>query len=122
MKRIIAALFVLTTTAVFAEETTKTREVKTEVKSGKDKSTVKVETKTKTDPPGLMNSTTDTTTSTATSEVKGKDGGTMLTNERTFEHDAPGMKDDKKGTISRTIIRDANGNVVREDVKVDVKR
>ncbi len=116
MKRILAVAVALFAFAAFADDVHKT-ETKTETKTGAKKSTTKAETKTTNDPDGLMNSTTDTAK--AERKVESNDmGGTTTTTEKTTKHDAPGMKDDAKMNVKSKTTRDANGNVVKEEVKV----
>ena len=120
MKRIFAVIFALTALSVFADET-KTTEIKTETKLGKKKDSTTVEAKTTTDPGGLMNSTTDKAT-TSTKVERNSDGTAEAKTEKMVEHDAPGMKNDTKSKVTRTVKTDANGNIIKDDVKVDSKK
>ncbi len=120
MKRILAVVIAVTAVTVFADETKKT-EIKTETKTGKMGETTKVEAKTTTDPGGLMNSTTDTAKSTQKVD-RNSDGTTEAKMEKTVEHDAPGMKNDSKSKITKTVKTDAAGHVIKEDVKVEGKK
>ncbi len=120
MKRALAVIFALTAGSVFADET-KTTEIKTETKTGKKGDKTTVEAKTVTDPGGLMNSTTDTAKSTKKTE-RNSDGTVEAKTEKTVEHDAPGMKNDTKSKVTKTVKTDANGNVIKDEVKADVKK
>jgi len=46
-------------------------------------------------------------------------GGTVSTTETTVEHDRPGMGNDIKRKTSETVERDAAGNVVRHEKKIE---
>ena len=46
-------------------------------------------------------------------------GGTVSTTETTVQHDRPGIGNDSKTTTKETKERDAQGNVTREEKKVD---
>ncbi len=118
MKRLFTLLFSLTTLSAFAEDT-KT-EIKNETKKTAHGEKVTMEAKTTKNPSGFMNSTTDSAKDTR--DVKRTDAGTEVTTEKMVEHDAPGMKNDSKTTITKTVQRDAKGNIIKEDVKVDVKK
>lgn len=120
MKRILTVVIALTALTVFADETKKT-EIKTETKSGKHGESTKVEAKTTTDPGGLMNSTTDSAKTTQKVEHK-SDGTSEAKMEKSVEHDAPGMKNDTKSKITKTVKTDASGHIIKEDVKVDAKK
>ncbi len=100
---------------VFADDVTKTV-TKEEHKVGKKHSKDKVESKTTHDPDGLMNSTTDKTKVETDSKVKA-DGTTETTTEKTVNHDAPGMKNDKKIKSKEKVTKDAAGNVIKDEVK-----
>jgi len=120
MKRALAVIFALAATSVFADEVKKT-EIKTETKTGKKGDTTTVEAKTTTDPAGLMNSTTDSAKTTQTTE-RNADGTMNAKTEKVVEHDAPGMKNDTKSKVLKTVKTDSNGNIIKEDVKADMKK
>lgn len=120
MKRVLTIAFALTAFSVFADDV-KTTEIKTETKSGKKGDTTTVEAKTKTDPAGLMNSTTDTA-KTSANTTRYADGTVEAKIEKTVEHDAPGMKNDSHSKAVRTVKTDANGRIIKDDVKVDAKK
>ncbi|GEM_PF-3196980 len=116
MKRLlVVAVSMFAFTSALADDT-RTVETKKVVKSGKGKSTVTTEVKAVNDPDGLGNSTTDKVT--AEKEVKSTaTGGKETTTETTRTHDAPGMKNDGKTTTKTKVVRDANGNIVKEDLE-----
>ncbi len=120
MKRAFAMIFALTALTVFADET-KTTEIKTETKTGKKKDVTTVEAKTTTDPGGLMNSTTDQAKTTQRVE-RNADGTVDAHTEKSVEHDAPGMKNDTKSKVTKTVKTDGHGNIIKEEVKVDTKK
>jgi hypothetical protein len=86
---------------VRADDTKTTSESKTTAKQNADGTgSVKTEKKSKTDPSGGMNSTTDT--STYTKDVdKNSMGGTTTKVEKKAKHDAPGMKNDVSSDTRR---------------------
>ena len=118
MKKLTFALaavsFVSFAAPAFAEDTTKT-ETKTEHHTGKKGKSSKTETTTTTDPGGLMNSTTDK--SKTEKEMKALDnGGSETTTTKMDKHDAPGMKNDSKTKTKEKVVKDAAGNVVKDEV------
>jgi hypothetical protein len=115
-----ALISALTLASAAAADETKTTETKVEQHTGKKSSGTKVETKTKTDPDGLMNSTTDSMK--GETKTKAMDHGkTETTKEATTEHDAPGSKHDKKATTKTKVVKDANGNVVESSKEEKAK-
>jgi hypothetical protein len=120
MKRLIigmtAAMALALTGTARADDTTKsTTESKTTAKHNADGTgSVKTEKKTKTDPAGSMNSTTDK--STYSKDVdKNTMGGTTTKVEKKAKHDAPGTKNDVSSDTKETIEKDAHGNVVKHE-------
>jgi len=119
MKRLIIGMTAATALAftgmVRAADDTKTTESKTTVKHNKDGTgSVKSEKKSKSDPSGAANATSDT--STYTKDVdKNSMGGTTTKVEKKAKHDAPGTAGDTKLDSKETIERDASGNVVKHE-------
>jgi hypothetical protein len=118
MKKLIigmTAAMALAFTGVARADDTKTTETKTTAKHHNDgTSSVKTEKKSKTDPSGGMNSTTDT--STYKKDVdKNSMGGTTTKVEKKAKHDAPGTANDTKLDSKETIEKDASGNVVKHE-------
>jgi len=104
--RIVCAAFAL----AFVASTARADESKTEVKQ--EKNHAKVE---KTSKRGKH-------TDKAKVESKTRSrmgGGTVSKTEKSVEHDRPGMSNDSKTTTTETKEKDANGNVIREEKKVD---
>src|SRR6478735_8048422 len=64
-------------------------------------------------------------THTATAEHKKSknvlDSGTTETKDIKVEHDAPGIKNDAKVEQKETIKRDANGNIIKDEIKEEKK-
>ncbi len=120
MKRTLALIVACTAFSAFADEVKKT-EIKTETKTTKKGASTTVEAKTTTDPGGMMNTTTDSAKTTQKTE-RNSDGTVEAKTEKMVEHDAPGMKHDTKSTVTKTVKTDANGNIIKEDVKADVKK
>jgi hypothetical protein len=118
MNRILALMVALGSLAVLADDV-KTVETKTTVKKNKDGSAVTLEKKTTKDPAGMFNSTTDTDTRSVAASAS--DAGTAVKTEHVMMHDAPGMKHDKQVTKSVEVVRDAKGNVIKEETKAEVK-
>jgi hypothetical protein len=116
MKRIFAVMVALLSLAVLADDT-KTVESKTTVKRSAGK--VIVEKKTTKDEGGMFKSTVDTDK--RVSEVSANDAGSVVKSEHTMEHDAPGMKNDHLTTKKAEVVRDAYGNVIKHETKVEVK-
>jgi hypothetical protein len=115
MKRALTAVVLALSMTAWADDTYKT-ETKEEVKSGSDKAVRKVESKTTSDPDGLLNSTTDTSKKEDSVERKAG-GGSVSTSEKTINHDAPGMKNDSKHKVKRKVTKDAAGNVVKDETE-----
>ena len=119
MKRLMIGLTAATALALTgtarAADDTKTTETKTTVKHNADGTgSVKSEKKSKSDPSGAMNSTTDS--STYTKDVdKNSMGGTTTKVEKKAKHDAPGTANDTELDSKETIERDASGNVVKHE-------
>jgi len=119
MKRLIigmtAAMALALVGTARADDTTKTTESKSTVKQNEDgTSSVKTEKKSKTDPAGMGNSTTDK--STYSKDVdKNMSGGTTTKVEKKAKHDAPGTASDRDATYKETIEKDASGNVVKHE-------
>src|SRR5215831_17731249 len=107
MKRVIigmtAAMALALTGTARAADDTKTTETKTTVKHNADGTgSVKTEKKSKHDPSGAMNSTSDT--STYTKDVdKNSMNGTTTKVEKKAKHDAPGTANDSKLDSKETI-------------------
>ncbi len=117
---VLLSAFTFGAVAVAGDTTTETKETKIEKTAGKNKAATKVESTTKTDPPGMMNSTTDSVK--VENEQKAlKDGRTEASHEATAEHDAPGVKNDKKSTTKAKVVKDANGNVIERSKEETVK-
>ena len=119
MKRVIigmtAAMALTLTGMARAADDTKTTESKTTVKHNDNGTgSVKSEKKSKSDPKGGMNSTTDS--STYDKDVsKNTMGGTTTKVEKKAKHDAPGTASDTSMQSKETIERDASGNVVKHE-------
>jgi hypothetical protein len=119
MKRLIIGLTAATALALTgtarADDTKSTSESKTTAKHNADGTgSVKTEKKSKTDPAGGMNSTSDK--STYTKDVdKNSMGGTTTKVEKKATHDAPGMKNDVSSDTKETIEKDSQGNVVKHE-------
>jgi hypothetical protein len=118
MKRLIigmTAAMALALTGTARADDTKTSESKTTVKQNEDGTgSVKSEKKTKSDPSGAMNATTDS--STYKKDVdKNTMGGTTTKVEKKAKHDAPGTANDTKLDTKETIEKDASGNVVKHE-------
>ena len=109
-RRVIKLSFVLPAAIALLASTARADESKTEVKQ--DKNHVKVEKKVK------RGRTTDKSKLEAKSHRRAG-GGTVSKTESTVDHDRPGMSSDSKTTTTETKERDANGNVVRDEKKVD---
>lgn len=129
MKRLMigmTAAMALAFTGLARADDTKTTESKTTAKHNADGTgSVKTEKKSKSDPSGAMNSTTDK--STYSKDVdKNSMGGTTTKVEKKAKHDAPGTANDSKLDTKETIEKDASGNVVKHektgpDGKTEVK-
>ena len=119
MKRLMigltAAMALALTGTARADDTKTTSESKTTAKHNADGTgSVKSEKKSKSDPSGAMNSTTDS--STYTKDVdKNSMGGTTTKVEKKATHDAPGTANDTKLDSKETIEKDASGNVVKHE-------
>ena len=119
MKRLIigmtAAMALALTGTARAADDTKTTESKSTVKHNTDGTgSVKSEKKSKSDPKGAMNATTDS--STYSKDVdKNAMGGTTTKVEKKAKHDAPGTAGDTKLESKETIEKDASGNVVKHE-------
>ncbi|MBK7862953.1 MAG: hypothetical protein IPJ65_30960 [Archangiaceae bacterium] len=115
MKRLFAVAVAMFALVAFADETTtKTAKKTTTTTADGKKKTVTGEQKTTNDPAGMNNSVTDTNTQ--KTEMKANDTGGHETDvEKTDQHDAPGMKNDKKTTTKSHVVRDANGKVIEEN-------
>ena len=118
MKRLIigmTAAMALALTGTARADDTKTTESKTTAKHNADGTgSVKSEKKSKTDPKGGMNATTDS--STYSKDVdKNTMGGTTTKVEKKAKHDAPGMSNDSSLDSKETIEKDASGNVVKHE-------
>ena len=129
MKRLMigmTAAMALAFTGLARADDTKTTDSKTTAKHNADGTgSVKTEKKSKSDPSGAMNSTTDK--STYSKDVdKNSMGGTTTKVEKKAKHDAPGTANDSKLDTKETIEKDASGNVVKHektgpDGKTEVK-
>jgi len=110
-----AAMALALTGTARAADDTKTTESKTTVKHNKNGTgSVKSEKKTKSDPSGAMNATSDT--STYKKDVdKNTMGGTTTKVEKKAKHDAPGTANDTTLDSKETIEKDASGNVVKHE-------
>ena len=118
MKRVIigiTAAMALALVGTARADDTKTSESKSTVKHNDDGTgSVKVEKKSKTDPKGAANATSDT--STYTKDVdKNMSGGTTTKVEKKAKHDEPGMKNDRDTDVKETIETDSKGNVVKHE-------
>ncbi|HUM10596.1 MAG TPA: hypothetical protein VLT82_06575 [Myxococcaceae bacterium] len=119
MKRLIigmtAAMALALVGTARADDLTKTTESKTTVKKNADgTSSVKTEKKSKTDPAGAANATTDTSTYTKDTD-KNSMGGTTTKVEKKAKHDAPGTAADRSSETRETIEKDSQGNVVKHE-------
>lgn len=115
MKRILTIAMLSCSAAAFATEGMDVKtDTKKEVKTGKDKSVAKVESKTTHDPAGMMNSTTDSVKEqTETKKVQG--GGSEAITEKAVDHDAPGRKNDVEHKSKHKVTKDASGKVIHEE-------
>src|SRR5262245_4597609 len=118
MKRLIigmTAAMALAFTGTARADDKSTTESKSTVKHNADGTgSVKSEKKSKSDPSGAMNSTTDK--STYSKDVdKNLSGGTTTKVEKKSKHDAPGTASDRDSTYKETTERDASGNVVKHE-------
>ncbi len=115
MKRALTAAALALSLVAWADDSY-TTEKKEEVKSGKDKTVMKSESKTTSDPDGLMNSTTDKVNREEATEKTRT--GSVSTSEKTVTHDAPGMKNDAKKSVKRKVVRDQTGTVTQDETTV----
>ena len=118
MKRLIigmTAAMALALTGTARADDKQSSESKTSVKHNEDGTgSVKSEKKTKSDPSGAMNSSTDK--STYSKDVdKNLSGGTTSKVEKKSKHDAPGTAHDRDATYKETVEKDASGNVVKHE-------
>ena len=118
MKRLIigmTAAMALAFTGTARADDKSTTESKSTVKHNEDGTgSVKSEKKSKSDPGGAMNSTTDK--STYDKDVsKNTMGGTTTKTEKKAKHDAPGTASDTKYQSKETVEKDASGNVVKHE-------
>ncbi len=97
--------------AVHADEKSETKMTKESNSKG---SHSKVEKSSKSDPAGMNNSVSNTS-STDVDTHKNSDGTSTTTMTKDAKHDAPGMKNDKKMHSKEKITRDAAGNVVKDE-------